>query len=217
MNWLHSQNGPFRDFLKGILQPSYFSTLGSIDDRLRSLRRGWRSLVAHANYLSDLQVRFVAENAQTMAIVHCPRTHAFFQHQHADGPTYPLAKRLAQGAVHFLGTDSRASNPDLNLWTEAQTLRAAHPSVPSHQILSMITCDSAAFLCIPDADYGALRIASPAALTAIDLEPSNPSKSESSIEAIIPPSDLTPDQLYDRILDRHTKSMPIEATIAASL
>jgi cytosine/adenosine deaminase-related metal-dependent hydrolase len=207
MAWMRSHSGPFKAFLQAILQPSYLPKLGSIDDRLESLRLGWRSLVAHANFLSDSQVRFIAENALNMAIVHCPRTHQFFGHQHPDGPSYPLAERLALGAVHLIGTDSRASNPDLNLWAEAQTIRATHPEVSSQRILRMLTCDAAAFLSVPAEDYGALRVGSPAALTAIDLT--------DCIEACS--NELTPDRLYDHLLNRNTLTLPLEQAIAGAI
>ena len=82
-------------------------------DYLRRLRAGRRALVIHGNFLTDEEIAFVGAAAGQMAVVYCPRTHAYFGH-----PPYPLEKLLAAGAVVALGTDSRASNPDLNLLAE---------------------------------------------------------------------------------------------------
>ena len=57
-----------------------------------------------------------------MAVVHCPRTHAYFGHR-----PYPLAKMLAAGVNVALGTDSCASNPDLSLLGEMAKHTAAIP------------------------------------------------------------------------------------------
>ncbi|MBI1901782.1 MAG: amidohydrolase family protein [Planctomycetia bacterium] len=82
-------------------------------DYLREIVKAPRALVIHGNYLADDEVEFLAEHAATMSIVYCPRTHAYFGHDE-----YPLAKMLRRGVHVALGTDSRASNPDLNLWEE---------------------------------------------------------------------------------------------------
>ena len=82
-------------------------------DFLRLLARAHRTLVIHGNYLDDEEIGFLAENAAKMAVVYCPRTHAWFGH-----PPYPLEKMLAAGASVAVGTDSRASSPDLSLLAE---------------------------------------------------------------------------------------------------
>ena len=42
-----------------------------------------------------------------------------------------------------LGTDSRASNPDLNLWEEMRSVAAHHAGVSAETILRMATLDGA--------------------------------------------------------------------------
>ena len=49
------------------------------------------------------------------SIVYCPRTHAAFGH-----PPHPFRDFLARGVRVALGTDSLASNPDLDLLAEAR-------------------------------------------------------------------------------------------------
>jgi cytosine/adenosine deaminase-related metal-dependent hydrolase len=80
------------------------------------LSRCPQALLVHGNDLRDSEIARIAPHRQ-MTVVHCPRTHAFFGY-----PAHPLQRLLAAGIRVALGTDSRASNPDLNLWSEVQYL-----------------------------------------------------------------------------------------------
>ncbi len=119
-------------------------------DYLRLLSPAPRALVIHGNYLTTDEIAFVGERAATMSVVYCPRTHAYFGHG-----AYRLADLVAAGANVALGTDSRASSPDLNLWSEAQTAAEAHPNVSPAEILRMATNHGAKALGIENA-YGSL-------------------------------------------------------------
>ncbi|HEV3137520.1 MAG TPA: amidohydrolase family protein, partial [Pirellulales bacterium] len=72
--------------------------------------------------------------AETMAVVYCPRTHHFFGH-----PPYPLARMLAMNISMALGTDSRASNPDLSLFDEMRFVAQNHRQVKPSKILELGT------------------------------------------------------------------------------
>ena len=67
-------------------------------------------------------------------VVYCPRTHAHFGH-----PPHPWRRLLERGVRVALGTDSRASNPDLDLLAEARFLHAAHPDVAGATLLHLAT------------------------------------------------------------------------------
>jgi cytosine/adenosine deaminase-related metal-dependent hydrolase len=56
---------------------------------------------------------------------------------------YPLAELLAAGVRVALGTDSRASNPDLNLLAEMRFVAARFPGIEPHAILRMGTLSGA--------------------------------------------------------------------------
>ena len=73
-------------------------------------------------------------HAGDMSVVYCPRTHAYFDHQ-----PYPLAKMLAAGVQVALGTDSRASNPDLSLWREMQHVASHHAAISRQNVLELGT------------------------------------------------------------------------------
>ncbi len=45
-----------------------------------------------------------------------------------------------------LGTDSRASNPDLSIWKELQHLAVHQPRIPTADLLAMITTSAATAL-----------------------------------------------------------------------
>jgi cytosine/adenosine deaminase-related metal-dependent hydrolase len=71
-------------------------------------------------------------------IVYCPRTHAAFGH-----PPHPFCEFLQRGVRVALGTDSLASNPDLDLLAEARFVHQRYPDVPGETILRMATLSGA--------------------------------------------------------------------------
>lgn len=202
LEWLENRKGSFFELLGPFASDTYFEELGQITEHVQTLTNAWRATIAHGNYLSQNDLRDLAIHSKSMAIVHCPRTHSHFGHRHGTNQAYPLAQRMASGIRHFLGTDSRASNPDLNLWSEAQRVRAEHPSIASVEILKMITTDAADFLGIANR-YGAIRVNQPATLTAIKLPANFPSPS---------PSVIT-DWIYDAVLSSETVSAPLEMVL----
>ena len=72
------------------------------------------------------------------SIVYCPRTHAAFGH-----PPHPFREFLARGVRVCLGTDSLASNPDLDVLAEARFVRSRYPDFPGDQLLRMVTLSGA--------------------------------------------------------------------------
>jgi aminodeoxyfutalosine deaminase len=105
---------------------------------LQMLAGAHRSLVIHGNYLADDEIAFLAERSNHMSVIYCPRTHAFFQHE-----PYPLAKMLAAGVNVALGTDSRASSPDLSILAEFQFAAKQHPTILPADLLRTITGSAA--------------------------------------------------------------------------
>ena len=108
---------------------------------LRQLSEAHRVLVVHGNYLDDEELAFLAAHADRMSLVYCPRTHEYFGHD-----AYPLEKVLAAGVAVALGTDSRASSPDLSVLEEMRAVARRHPSVPPSVVLRMGTLNGAKVL-----------------------------------------------------------------------
>lgn len=96
-----------------------------------------RVLVIHGNYLTPEELDFLTGKDQ-FSIVYCPRTHSYFQHDR-----YPLAELLKRGIRVALGTDSRASNPDLNLLSEVRHVAQQHPEIAPTTLLEMATSHGA--------------------------------------------------------------------------
>lgn len=207
MVWIQDRRGPFSELLGSIISQDYFEKLGQVSEHIQLLSNAWRATIAHGNYLSSMDLNKLAIHSANCAIVHCPRTHQFFGHRYRDMARYPLSERIAGGVKHFLGTDSRASNPDLNLWNEAKQVRADHPTVSSQQIIKMITTDAAEFLCIQDR-YGSLSEGQPATLTAIELPKFATSKPASAYGK-------NRDDLYDLLLASDSVSSPLELVLLA--
>ncbi len=115
-------------------------------------------LYAHANYLpTDVPINPHA------SIVYCPRTHAAFGH-----PPHPFRDFLARGVRVCLGTDSLASNPDLDILAEARYVHAMYPDFPGEQLLKMVTLSGAEALGWAD-ECGSLEPGKSADLVAVPL------------------------------------------------
>jgi cytosine/adenosine deaminase-related metal-dependent hydrolase len=143
MELLHSGGGPLREMLDalGAWEPGAIRPGTRPLEFLRLLSGAHRALVIHGNYLDDREIELLARHARRMAVVYCPRTHAWFDH-----PPYPLEKMLAAGAEVALGTDSRASSPDLSLLAEMRVAAARHPAVSPEVVLQLGTLRAAAAL-----------------------------------------------------------------------
>ncbi len=92
-----------------------------------------RVLVVHGNYLTSVELDHLA-GRDNFHVVYCPRTHSYFQHER-----YPLAAMLQRGLRVALGTDSRASNPDLNLLSEVRHAARLHPEIAPATFIDMAT------------------------------------------------------------------------------
>ncbi|MAG94201.1 MAG: chlorohydrolase [Planctomycetaceae bacterium] len=102
-------------------------------DYLRPLADLERALVIHGNYLAEDEIDFLAAHPH-VTVIYCPRTHAWFGHE-----PHPWLTMLKRGVSVALGTDSRASNPDLSLWDELLFLREQFGEVPPETLLRLGT------------------------------------------------------------------------------
>jgi len=137
---LTTARGPFRDLLEslGVWNPAAFAAPRRPLDYLQRLAQAQRALVVHGNYLDDEEIAFVAEHRDRLSVVYCPRTHAFFGHRR-----HPLAKLLDAGAAVAIGTDSRASNPDLSLLAELRFVAAKFAEIAPGKVLELGTLGGA--------------------------------------------------------------------------
>ncbi len=132
---INSRSGPFVPFLHQLGVWDESGLLRSLSWLFTRTRGSARSLYIHCNYLPPDNARYFDNS---MSLVYCPRTHAAFGH-----PPHPFREFLARGVRVCLGTDSLASNPDLDVLAEARFVRRNDPSVPAEQLLRMATLSGA--------------------------------------------------------------------------
>jgi len=91
----------------------------------------WTSLV-HANHATDPEVDLVARAGAV--VVHCPGSHRFFGRA-----PFELERWRTRGVRLALGTDSLASNEDLDMRREMALFRRGHPGVAPADVWEMAT------------------------------------------------------------------------------
>ncbi|HEY4313287.1 MAG TPA: amidohydrolase family protein [Pirellulales bacterium] len=162
---LAAGSGPFRSFLEelGVWEPTAFSHGTLPLAYLQVLAAAPRALVIHGNYLSDIELEYLAVHSERMSLVYCPRTHAYFGHDR-----HPLPRLMALGAAVALGTDSRASNPDLSMLAEMRHVARTFPEIAPADVLWLGTAAGAHALG-RDADVGTLETGKLANLAVIEL------------------------------------------------
>jgi len=165
---LHDGTGPFVTFLEelGVWRPEAIPRGSRPLDYLRELARAETALAIHGNYLAADEVDFLAAHPN-ISIVYCPRTHAYFRHAE-----HPWRTLLAKGVNVALGTDSRASNPDLSLWNELLFLRKLAPDFDPAVLLELGTWNGALSLGLGH-EMGTLEVGKSADLTLVDFAESD--------------------------------------------
>ncbi|NPV25883.1 MAG: amidohydrolase [Firmicutes bacterium] len=126
-------------------------------------------LAAHCVHLTDEEIEILVRNA--VGIAHNPESNMKL----ASGVA-PIAKLLRAGAIVGLGTDSAASNNNLDLLQEMrsasflQKVTTQDPTtLPAYQVLEMATCGGARALGL-ERDIGCLVPGYKADLILVDLE-----------------------------------------------
>ena len=163
--------GPFREL---------FATLGAWpadrpppvlppSDWISRLARVRRGSVVHGTFLGEppdaTALDRLARHRDRLAVVVCPRTTQFLA-----GRLPPVTRFLAAGIRVAIGTDSRASNPDLSVLAEARELVGAGIVSPQ-EALVMLSRDAAWALGY-EHRAGSIAVGRPADL--VVLAPSGP-------------------------------------------
>jgi cytosine/adenosine deaminase-related metal-dependent hydrolase len=128
----------------GVWQPNIISLGTKPLDYLRSLEKLDHVLIVHGTYLSVEEMDFLAEHPN-MTVVYCPRTHHYFGHEE-----HPWQELLNRNINVAMGTDSRASNPNLSLWEELCFLHDRYPGVAPKTLLELGTLSGARALGLDD-------------------------------------------------------------------
>ena len=112
-------------------------------------------MLVHMNMLAEGDKELLSATAGKYPVIHCPRTHFFFGRAPFDSRFF-----IESGIPVLLGTDSLASNEDLNLFSEMRAMQAAFPDLDPGEIIAMATIRPAAAI----GYAGRLGELSPAAL-----------------------------------------------------
>jgi cytosine/adenosine deaminase-related metal-dependent hydrolase len=164
VEFLQNGTGPWRQFLEdfnawdpewvapGCGPVEYLERLEYINERL---------IAVHGVQFSRAELQRLADKGVTL--VTCPRGNI---RTGAGEP--PVTDFYRQGVRVAVGTDSLASVPDLNIFSELAELRRLAPEVPARALLESATLQGARALGF-DADFGSLQPGKRDRLIAIDL------------------------------------------------
>jgi cytosine/adenosine deaminase-related metal-dependent hydrolase len=188
---LRDGSGPFKDLLdeRSMWDAGAIPPASRPLDYLRTLADAPRTLVIHGNYLDEEELAYLAAHRDHMSLVYCPRTHSYFFH-----PQYPLGPALAAGVRVALGTDSRASNPNLSLLAEMRHVLHLHPHLDPYQVLRMGTINGAEALGY-DRLVGSIDKHKRANLVALPIKDEAPKKPDEILASILA-ADSAPTAVY---------------------
>ena len=161
------RSGVFRTMLEqlGMWEESAIPESVSYLDYVQVLSSSWRALLVHGNYFGADVHRLLGEVRSRVAVCYCPRTHAWFGHDR-----YPLHSMLECDVRVCLGTDSKASNPDLSLISEIQFVAKMYPELKVTELLEMVTVNASFALGIEE-KYGFLGEGASPQLLMIPVNP----------------------------------------------
>jgi cytosine/adenosine deaminase-related metal-dependent hydrolase len=143
-----NRRGPFFEWMKSQRDPDDCGQGTPVEQIEKMGLLSERFLAVHANYLKAGDIQLLAESGSS--VVHCPRSHVFFQHE-----PFPYQALARAGVNVCLGTDSLASiiqgktPAELNLFTEMKVFAAANPKVDPLDIIRMATINGAKALNLP--------------------------------------------------------------------
>ena len=137
---LAAGTGPLRDLLERLgAWPASAPGLLPVQEWISRLARAGRGLVVHGTHLDQDAAAFarLARHRDRLAVVVCPRTSLALA-----GRLPPVRDFLAAGIRVAIGTDSRASAPDLSVLAECRALVEAAVASPA-ETLTMATIAAA--------------------------------------------------------------------------
>ncbi len=178
---LHTGQGPWRRALEelGAWDPGWTPPGCSpvrYLDQMRVLDA--RLLAVHAVQCSDGDLQLLRARGAT--VVACPRSNQYV----GVGPP-PVGRFYRSGVAVAVGTDSLASNDDLNLFAELAALRDLAPEIPPAALLQSATQEGARALGL-EAMAGTIEPGKPARLIAVALPPEVVDVEEYLVSGITP-------------------------------
>jgi cytosine/adenosine deaminase-related metal-dependent hydrolase len=164
--FIRSGEGPWRELLEeiGAWDPAWVAPgVSPVQFLDEGGFLGSNVLAVHGVQMSSSDLARLAARGATL--VTCPRSNG---HTGAGAP--PITDFYASGVRVAIGTDSLASTPDLNVFSELATMRALAPGVPAPLMLDSATRQGARALGF-DADYGTIEPGKRARLLVVQMPP----------------------------------------------
>lgn len=166
--FLKERSGPLAEMLANL---GVGDTSGLATSFNEILERMPGVTLAHANSVSE---GFLIAHS-SHPLVHCPATHTWFGRS-----PFPLARLLASGMIVGLGTDSRASSPEINMGQHLGPLLDTHRDLSPAEVLACGTRHGAKALG-QERDHGAIAPGMLANLAVV----SHSEKGVSALEGVI--------------------------------
>jgi cytosine/adenosine deaminase-related metal-dependent hydrolase len=146
--------GAFADFFAdlGIAQSeAHNKGRNSLQYHLPQLAKNVNTLLVHNTFSSKADINFAKEQHQKLFWCLCPNANIYIENNLPDVDLF-----IKEGMNVTLGTDSLASNHQLNILAEMQTLQQ-RKNVAFNELLKWATLNGALFLGI-DSQYGSLTV-----------------------------------------------------------
>lgn len=164
LRFLENGHGPWRQLLEDLgawtpdWQPPASGALAYLENVGFAHRR---MVVVHGTQLAPAELDRLA--AWDATLVTCPRSNGW-----VGAGVPPVEQFFASGVRVAIGTDSLASNSDLNVFAELAALRRLAPGVSSRRLLAAATVGGAAAIGLEDR-LGTVTAGKQAAMIAVDV------------------------------------------------
>lgn len=139
IEFIRYKTGELADFVKerGGLQDAAFKSSsgqynGVIDYLFQMELMDEYTLLVHCVHVSEEDLALIKKTGSKICV--CPRSNDYLGVGIA-----PVTKMVEMGLEPGIGTDSIASNPELDIWNEMKLLYSQHPRLHSETILKMAT------------------------------------------------------------------------------
>ena len=152
--WFQQKTGGFADMFKAMgLNTDSFAASGktSLQTYFHHFQPQQQVVLVHNVYTTQEDLAFIRQTGNQVFWCLCPNANQYISRALPD-----IAMFVKNEAAIVLGTDSLASNHQLSIWEEIQTLRKAHSDIPLELMLQWATSNGAKALKIED-QYGSFE------------------------------------------------------------
>ncbi|GAB3419033.1 amidohydrolase family protein [Niabella aquatica] len=152
--WFEQKSGGFADMFKAMgLNMDFFQPSGktSLQTYLPVFRSGQQVLLVHNVHTSEADIKQVQQSGTDFYWCLCPNANEYISRAQP-----PVGLLIKNDCNIVLGTDSLASNHQLNIWEEIKTLQRHFPELSLERMLSWATINGAKALKI-EKQYGSFE------------------------------------------------------------